>query len=129
MSVAKGDLDLGKLSDGDEKSDEKQEGDDNADLVKRVKEALSGRVKDVRVSNRLVDSPSCLIADENEMSMNLSRMLKAAGQEVPNTAPILRSIKIIRLYVKWLLSQMMSDSLIGVLLSLIKRCSRTGYVK
>lgn len=89
VSVAKGDLDLGKLSDGDEKSDEKQDGDDNADLVKRVKEALSGRVKDVRVSNRLVDSPSCLIADENEMSMNLSRMLKAAGQEVPNTAPIL----------------------------------------
>ena len=89
VSVAKGDLDLGKLSDSDEKSDEKQEGDDNADLVKRVKEALSGRVKDVRVSNRLVDSPSCLIADENEMSMNLSRMLKAAGQEVPNTAPIL----------------------------------------
>ncbi len=89
VSVAKGDLDLGKLSDGDEKSDEKQDGDDNADLVKRVKEALSGRVKDVRVSNRLVDSPSCLIADENEMSMNLSRMLKAAGQEVPNTDPIL----------------------------------------
>ena len=89
VSVAKGDLDLGKLSDSDEKSDEKQEGDDNADLVKRVKEALSGRVKDVRVSNRLVDSPSCLIADENEMSMNLSRMLKAAGQEVPNTDPIL----------------------------------------
>ena len=89
VSVAKGDLDLGKLSDSDEKSDEKQEGDDNADLVKRVKEALSGRVKDVRVSNRLVDSPSCLIADENEMSMNLSRMLKAAGQEVPNADPIL----------------------------------------
>jgi molecular chaperone HtpG len=89
VSVAKGDLDLGKLSDGDEKSDEKQDGDDNADLVKRVKEALSGRVKDVRISNRLVDSPSCLIADENEMSMNLSRMLKAAGQEVPNTDPIL----------------------------------------
>ena len=89
VSVAKGDLDLGKLSDGDEKSDEKQDGDDNADLVKRVKEALSGRVKDVRVSNRLVDSPSCLIADENEMSMNVSRMLKAAGQEVPNTDPIL----------------------------------------
>jgi molecular chaperone HtpG len=89
VSVAKGDLDLGKLSDSDERSDEKQDGDDNADLVKRVKEALSGRVKDVRVSNRLVDSPSCLIADENEMSMNLSRMLKAAGQEVPNTDPIL----------------------------------------
>jgi len=89
VSVAKGDLDLGKLSDSDEKSEEKQDSDDNADLVKRVKEALSGRVKDVRVSNRLVDSPSCLIADENEMSMNLSRMLKAAGQEVPNTDPIL----------------------------------------
>ena len=89
VSVAKGDLDLGKLSDGDEKSDEKQDDDDNADLIKRVKEALSGRVKDVRVSSRLVDSPSCLIADENEMSMNLSRMLKAAGQEVPSTDPIL----------------------------------------
>ena len=89
VSVAKGDLDLGKLSDGDEKSDEKQDDDDNVDLIKRVKEALSGRVKDVRVSSRLVDSPSCLIADENEMSMNLSRMLKAAGQEVPSTDPIL----------------------------------------
>ena len=57
--------------------------------MKRVKESLTGRVKDVRVSSRLVDSPSCLVSDEDEMSMNLSRMLKAAGQEVPAVEPIL----------------------------------------
>ncbi|MDA1331652.1 MAG: molecular chaperone HtpG [Proteobacteria bacterium] len=89
VSVAKGSLDLGPIDDKklDGKSDEVDA--DGGDLVKRIKEALAGKVKDVRVSTRLVDSPSCLVSDEDEMSMNLSRMLKAAGQESPLIEPIL----------------------------------------
>ena len=54
-----------------------------------MKTVLGGKVKDVRVTVRLTDSPSCLIADENDLSSNLQRMLKAAGQKVPNMKPIL----------------------------------------
>lgn len=89
VSVAKGSLDLGPIN--DEKSDDKTDETDAeaSDLVVRIKAALVGKVKDVRVSTRLVDSPSCLVSDEDEMSMNLSRMLKAAGQEAPPIEPIL----------------------------------------
>ena len=87
VSVAKGSLDLGPID--DEKSDETEIDAEGGDLVERIKAALVGRVKDVRVSSRLVDSPSCLVSDEDEMSMNLSRMLKAAGQDAPSVEPIL----------------------------------------
>jgi molecular chaperone HtpG len=87
VSVAKGSLDLGPID--DEKSDETETDAEGGDLVERIKAALVGRVKDVRVSSRLVDSPSCLVSDEDEMSMNLSRMLKAAGQDAPSVEPIL----------------------------------------
>jgi molecular chaperone HtpG len=60
-----------------------------APLATRLKEALGDRVKDVRVSARLTDSPSCLISDETDMGGNLSRILKAAGQKVPESKPIL----------------------------------------
>jgi molecular chaperone HtpG len=88
VSVAKGSLDLGSI---DNAADSEKDKDDaeSSDLIKRIKESLTGKVKDVRVSSRLVDSPSCLVSDEDEMSMNLSRMLKAAGQEVPAVEPIL----------------------------------------
>jgi molecular chaperone HtpG len=87
VSVAKGSLDLGPID--DEKSDETETDAEGGDLVERINAALVGRVKDVRVSSRLVDSPSCLVSDEDEMSMNLSRMLKAAGQDAPSVEPIL----------------------------------------
>ena len=88
VSVAKGSLDLGSIDDAAEaKKDE--DSSESSDLIDRIKKSLAGKVKDVRVSNRLVDSPSCLVSDEDEMSMNLSRMLKAAGQEVPAIEPIL----------------------------------------
>ena len=54
-----------------------------------MKEALSDKAKDVRVTFRLTDSPACLVADENELSGNLLRMLKAAGQNAPESKPIL----------------------------------------
>jgi molecular chaperone HtpG len=87
-SVAKGDLDLGKLGDEEKKAQEK-EASTHKDLVERVKKTLGDNVQDVRVTFRLTDSPACLVADENAMSMNLERMLKAAGQSVPSSKPIL----------------------------------------
>ena len=89
QSVAKGDLDLGELEDEEEKK-QKEEVDKNfEDLVERVKKTLDERVKDVRVTHRLTDSPACLVADNYDMSGNLERMLKAAGQDVPTSKPIL----------------------------------------
>ena len=88
VSVAKGSLDLGSIDDAAD-SEEEKDSADSSDLINRIKESLAGKVKDVRVSSRLVDSPSCLVSEEDEMSMNLSRMLKAAGQEVPAVEPIL----------------------------------------
>ncbi|MDA9993893.1 molecular chaperone HtpG [Burkholderiales bacterium] len=88
VSVARGALDLGSIDNAAD-SEEEKDSADSSDLINRIKESLAGKVKDVRVSSRLVDSPSCLVSDEDEMSMNLSRMLKAAGQEVPAVEPIL----------------------------------------
>jgi molecular chaperone HtpG len=88
-SVAKGDLDLGSLSDAEEKRVQEETEKQFADLVERMKKVLDKQVKDVRVTFRLTDSPACLIADENELSGNLLRMLKAAGQSAPDMKPIL----------------------------------------
>ena len=67
------------------KTQEAQEGEHKA-LLERMQEALGERVKDVRVTHRLTDSPACLVADEHDMGGNLERMLKAAGQKVPQAA-------------------------------------------
>jgi molecular chaperone HtpG len=88
-SVAKGELDLSRLqSDNERKEEAKQAGGHRA-LVARLKDALGDRVKDVRVSSRLTQSPSCLVADEHDMGGNLSRILKAVGQKGPQAKPIL----------------------------------------
>ena len=89
QSVAKGDLDLGKLEDADEKKEQEKEGDEYKDLVKRIKGVLAEKVKDVRVTFRLTESPACLVADQYDMGMNLERLLKSAGQNVPASKPIL----------------------------------------
>jgi len=88
-SVAKGGLDLGSLSDEKEKQEHEETEKQFKDLVERMKKTLEDKVKDVRVTFRLTDSPACLIADENELSGNLLRMLKAAGQNAPDMKPIL----------------------------------------
>ncbi len=87
-SVAKGSLDLGKLADEDKTEQEKQAGE-HKELVERIRKNLGERVKEVRVTLRLTASPACLVADEHGMSANLERMLKAAGQKVPGSKPIL----------------------------------------
>ena len=88
-SVAKGGLDLGNLSDEKEKKEHEETEKQFKDLVERMKKVLEDKAKDVRVTFRLTDSPACLIADENELSGNLLRMLKAAGQNAPDMKPIL----------------------------------------
>jgi molecular chaperone HtpG len=88
-SVAKGSLDLDELADADEKAAQEKTAAEYEPLVGKAKEALAERVKDVRVSFRLTDSPACLVADENEMSSHLQRLLKAAGQSAPGSKPIL----------------------------------------
>ena len=89
VSVAKGGLDLGSLEDEKEKEEQQQVEKQFADLIEKMKVTLGDKAKDVRVTFRLTDSPSCLVADENELSGNLMRMLKAAGQAAPETKPIL----------------------------------------
>ena len=89
VSVAKGDLDLGQLEDENEKKQKEETETDFKELVDKMKVALAEKAKDVRVTFRLTDSPACLVAGENELSGNLLRMLKAAGQTAPDTKPTL----------------------------------------
>ena len=89
VSAAKGSLDLGPLEDESEKKEQEKKSDEFKDLTLRLKDALGELVKEVRVTHRLTSSPSCLVADEHDMSGNLSRILKAAGQKVPTSKPIL----------------------------------------
>ncbi|MFZ6778978.1 molecular chaperone HtpG [Undibacterium sp. Ji83W] len=88
-SVAKGGLDLGQLEDEAEKKQHEETQTEFKDLVEKMKTALADKAKDVRVTFRLTDSPACLVADEHDLSGNLARMLKAAGQSAPDSKPIL----------------------------------------
>ena len=89
QSVAKGGLDLGKLEDEAEKKEAEQAADEYKDLLEKIKASLGEKIKDVRVTHRLTDSPSCIVADEHDMGGNLARILKAAGQKAPEMKPIL----------------------------------------
>jgi molecular chaperone HtpG len=88
-SIAKGGLDLGKLGEQVVKPDEIKAETEFKPLVDRIKGVLAARARDVRVTHRLTDSPACLVTDEHAMSTHLERMLKAAGQNVPVTLPVL----------------------------------------
>jgi molecular chaperone HtpG len=88
-SVARGGLDLGNLADEAEKKEQEQEAGDFKELIEKIKASLGERVKEVRVTHRLTESPACLVADEHEMSGNLARLMKAAGQKAPASQPIL----------------------------------------
>ncbi len=89
VSVAKGGLDLGALEDETEKQEVEKAADEYKELVDKMKASLGERVKDVKVTLRLTDSPACLVADEHDLGMNLARILKAAGQNAPVSKPIL----------------------------------------
>jgi molecular chaperone HtpG len=89
QSVAKGAVDLGKLQDEEEKKAAEQAQTEFKPVLERLKEVLKDKADDVRATTRLVDSPACLVVQDGGMSMQLARMLKAAGQSVPGVKPIL----------------------------------------
>ena len=88
VSVMKGELDLGDVATGDDAPGDRKDGD-HAPLLARFRDALSDRIKDVRVTRRLSTSPACLVGEEHEMSRHLERILDAAGQKVDSARPIL----------------------------------------
>ncbi|TXI72946.1 MAG: molecular chaperone HtpG, partial [Limnohabitans sp.] len=90
QSVAKGAVDLGKLQDEAEKKAEEEAAEAFKPVLAKLKEALKDKAEDVRVTSRLVDSPACLVVkDDGGMSLQLARMLKAAGQKAPEVKPVL----------------------------------------
>jgi molecular chaperone HtpG len=89
QSVAKGAVDLGKLQDEAEKKAAEEAAEAFKPVLARLKEALKDKAQDVRVTTRLVDSPACLVVTDSGMSMQLARMLKQAGQKVPEVKPVL----------------------------------------
>ena len=88
-SVAKGGLDLGKLGDRPAAQDQGAQAGEHKALLERIQAVLKDRASEVRVTHRLTDSPACLVSEEHGMSTNMERMLKAAGQEVPASKPVL----------------------------------------
>ncbi|OQW88844.1 MAG: molecular chaperone HtpG [Rhodoferax ferrireducens] len=89
QSVAKGQVDLGKLQDETEKKAFDEAAEAFKPLLAKLKEALKDKAEDVRVTTRLVDSPACLVVQDHGMSTQLARMLKQAGQTAPDTKPVL----------------------------------------
>ncbi len=88
-SVAKGDLDLGDTETEEEKKAKEETEKGAKELVERIQKSLDGRVKEVKVTHRLTESPACIVADQFGMSANLARMLKEAGQAAPDDKPTL----------------------------------------
>lgn len=89
QSIAKGDLDLSEDETEEEAEERKKVEEEAQGLVKRLKESLEDDVKDVRISNRLTDSPACLVLEDHEMAMHMQRLFKQAGQDMPGSKPIL----------------------------------------
>ncbi len=89
QSVAKGAVDLGKLQDDAEKKAAEEAAVSFKPILEKLKEALKDKADDVRITTRLVDSAACLVVQDHGMSTQLARMLKQAGQEAPETKPIL----------------------------------------
>ncbi|HUH37981.1 MAG TPA: molecular chaperone HtpG [Spongiibacteraceae bacterium] len=89
QDVGKGELDLGKLEDKDEKKAQEKLAKEHKALVERVKQSLDDKVEDVRVTTRLTDSPACLVVGQYDMGAQMRRILEAAGQAVPESKPTL----------------------------------------
>ncbi len=89
QSVSKGEVDLSKLEDEEEKAEQQKSADEAKDLLTRLKTVLGERVKDVRTTNRLTTSPACLVVDTYGIGPSLKRLLQSAGQHVPEDKPIL----------------------------------------
>ena len=86
-SIAKGDLE--DLDSKEDKKKKEKTVKDYEKVISKAQEILDNQVKEVKVSSRLSESPSCLVADENELGGNMERIMKSLGQDVPDTKPIL----------------------------------------
>lgn len=87
-SVTQGDLDLGKLDSEDDKKEQEKQETEFASFIERVKEVLGDKVKDVRLTNRLTSTPSCIVADNDDMSTQMSKLMAQMGQPVPESKPV-----------------------------------------
>jgi len=89
QNVSKGAVDLGDLQDAEEKKALEAAAEQFKPMIEKLSESLKDKTQQVRVTTRLVDSPACLVTGEGELSPQLVRMLKQAGQAVPESKPIL----------------------------------------
>lgn len=89
VSVAKGELDLDKLTDEEEQEQQKKTEKAAEGIVKKIKDSLGDRVDKVRVSHRLTTSPACIVLNEHDMALYMQQLLKQVGQDMPNTKPVL----------------------------------------
>ncbi len=89
VNIAKGELDLGDLEDKEDKKKAEKAAKDYESLLKQMTLSLGDKVKEVRVSTRLTDSPSCLVVEQQDMAVSMQKILKQAGHEVPEIEPIL----------------------------------------
>jgi len=88
VDIARGDLDLGDIESEEDKEAEKKANDEHKPLLERLKTLLESEVEDVRMTNRLVDSPACIVVGQNDMGAQMRRIMEAAGQQVPDSKPI-----------------------------------------
>ena len=88
QSVTRGGLDLGDMDDAETKEAQEKLEQEFDSVVTRIKTALKGKVKDVKLSQRLTDSPACIVTDENDMSSQMIKLMESVGQSVPETLPI-----------------------------------------
>lgn len=87
-SVTQGDLDLSKLDSEEEKKDQEKQETEFASFVERVKTVLGDKVKDVRITHRLTSTPSCIVADNDDMSTQMAKLMAQMGQPVPESKPV-----------------------------------------
>ncbi|WP_166261198.1 molecular chaperone HtpG [Marinobacter salicampi] len=88
QDVARGELDLGDVETEEDKKHQEEATEAHKDLLERIKTALDNRVQDVRVTNRLTDSPACLVVAEHDMGLQMRKIMEAAGQKMPESKPI-----------------------------------------
>ena len=88
QSVTRGGLDLGNMDDAETKEAQEKLEQEFDSVVTRIKTALEGKAKDVKISQRLTDSPACIVADEHDMSSQMMKLMQSVGQEVPDSLPI-----------------------------------------
>ena len=88
-SIAKGELDLGKISGEEDKKEQEKKEKEAKELVKRIGDVLQDKVEEVRVSHRLTTSPACIVLNEHDMALYMQHLMKQAGHELPSTKPVL----------------------------------------